>query len=104
MDKIEDMDLYSDIEEYLRPAAKTYGREMVQLIVAAGLTREAVACLAKSTKFSEKEKIALRIIVEKFNSISNTYIDFQGWNAETLAQCENAIQKAFSDKHTIIQI
>ena len=105
MENEEIKDDFADLPEPLRAVALQYGRPMTQLVMAAGMAREAVAVLANlSQKHQSRHGLnAAGIVANSFNQVSNALIAKEGWDEGTLAQCDRDIMRAFASAIQVAQ-
>ena len=93
-------DEFLDLDPCFRPVAAQYGRSMFALVMNAGMAKQAASMLATLAQkhASRSGARAVRMFAGSFNQVTNAYVQSQGWEEGTLAQCDRDIQRAFAGK------
>lgn len=90
------VDEFLDLPLSFRPVAQLHGREMFQLVVAAGMCSEAAERLSHSK--NPGALVATRILADNFNQVANALVAAKGWTEEQLAHCDRDITLAYAGK------
>ena len=86
--------------EEFKKVAETHGREMVELVLDAGLCSEAIKKLVEIGRVTGRGEVlaAVLVLARAFNSVSTAYCKEKGWTEEMMALCDRDLQLAFAGK------
>lgn len=83
--------------EHFHPVVLAHGRELFDLVYAAGIAQHGVQLLAGSTQSGEVHK-HLRVIAQQFNVISQVATKLGGWSEEEVQACRKDLERAMDAK------
>lgn len=83
--------------DYFHPVIRQHGRELFDLVYAAGLAQHGVQLLAGSTRDGEAHK-HLRVLAQQFNVISQIATKLGGWSEEEVQACRKDLERAMDAK------
>jgi len=89
---------YEGLGRHFWPVVETHGREMFQLVFAAGVGGHCAQLLMSGLRGQVNALNAVSTFVEQFNVLASMHIRAKGWTQEELDACDVAIRRAVDTK------